>query len=106
MISKAFRISSFMALLALAGCAEVSFAPAHVPYSVSRPYSANDVKVFRTEKPQGEFEELGTVSVTGTADLNKASRLLREEAARKGGNAIIDLTVRPEGASGTVIRIK
>ena len=79
----------------------------------SETYAAKDpanVKIFLSEKPADKYKEIGKVTVDkyGMISLVPASgdeinRLLREEAAKIGGDAIINITEDFASMSGVVI---
>ena len=90
----------------LYGCAKVSFAPSSEDYNASIIASPKEIKVFRTEKPAKSYIEIGAVNYPGGTDLNDLLKVMKEEASKRGGNAIIDLKILSDGAVGTVVRIK
>ncbi|MBE9490233.1 MAG: hypothetical protein IMY67_08080 [Bacteroidetes bacterium] len=90
----------------LYGCAAVSFAPSSEGYNASIIASPNEIKVFRTEKPSKEYVEIGAINYPGGTDLDELIKVMKKEASKRGGNAIIDLKILSNGAVGTVVRIK
>jgi len=88
--------------LLLTACSSIEFAPADFNAKYPTKYSANDVKVYRSEKPEGKYKEIGLAHYKG-AGLTAALDAIKKEASSQGGNAVIDIKVIPGGTVGTVV---
>ncbi|MCM0081754.1 hypothetical protein L4X63_09150 [Geomonas sp. Red32] len=82
-----------------------TFAPANSSYRPQSVTSPEEVEVYRTERPSRAFEEIGSIYVQ-TTDLPAAASKMKEEAAKQGGNAVIDIKITSDGVAGTVVRYK
>jgi hypothetical protein len=80
------------------------FAPANVNETYSPKRWENEIEVFRTKLPAREYIEIGIVNASGSGNINFLIEGLKKEAAKNGGDAIIDIEPYPGGVSATVIR--
>jgi hypothetical protein len=93
---------------ALAGCtASRAMRTTSVSYPAKSP---GDVRLFLSDKPTVPYTEIGRVSVDkyGMISLvpasgEKVNALLREEAAKMGGDAVINITEDFASVSGVVV---
>jgi hypothetical protein len=92
----------------IAACtATTSIRTSNEPHSPTDP--AN-VKIFLSEKPSQQYKEIGKVTVDKygmigmtPASGEKINQLLREEAAKIGGDAIINVSEDFASVSGVVV---
>jgi len=92
----------------IAGCtASTAMRTSNESYPAKDP--AN-VKIFLSEKPSQKYKEIGKVTVDKygmisivPASGDKVNQLLREEAAKIGGDAIINVSEDFASVSGVVI---
>ena len=89
----------------LTSCMRISFAPSRQNYSPKIITSADKIEVYRTEKPQKPYSEIGAISISEGGDLEARVTKMKEEASNRGGNAIIDLRVIRTRVVGTVVYI-
>lgn len=85
-------------------CASVSFAPAELQKKYSKKTNPQDIKIYRSELPKGEFIEIGSLSGSGQDEAIITK--FREQASEQGGDAIISLETFSNGYSATIIRMK
>ena len=95
-----------MASFLFNSCVYVSFAPSNTKYRPSRIYAGEDVQVYRSDKPDREYKEIGSVHVHGDGTLESKINKMKLEAANNGGNGIIDIKVTSNGVVGTVVIIE
>ncbi len=87
-------------------CVYVSFAPTRSKYKPAKIFVSDDVQVYRSDKPDREYKEIGSVHVHGAGTLESKINKLKLEAANNGGNGIIDIKVTSNGVVGTVVIIE
>ena len=92
-------ITSFLFI----SCTYVSFAPSRSQYRPSRTYASEDVQVYRSEKPNRHYKEIGSIHVFGVGTLESKVNKMKLEAAHNGGNGIVDVKVTSDGVVGTLI---
>lgn len=92
--------------LLLAGCSTLDFAPANSNAIYPPSVSAREILIFRSDRPQTPYKEIGLLHFKGAASLNNIMNKMKEEAAAKGGNAVIDIKIIPGGTVGTVVLIE
>jgi hypothetical protein len=100
------KLAFVISCLFVSACAlTANFAPTRSSFVPSSTTRAEDVEVYRTEKPTRPYEEIGTVYV-GSTNLENAINAMKIEAAKNGGNAILHIKVTSDGIVGTVVRYK
>ena len=90
---------------AIIGCTSLEFAPADVNASYPAKNTAQNIKVFRSEKPSQDYIEIGSLHYSGSS-LNDAIKSFKAKTADAGGDAVIDIKVIPGGTIGTVVLFK
>lgn len=87
------------------GCTSLEFAPADINASYPAKNTAQNIKVFRSEKPSQDYVEIGSLHYSGSS-LNEAIKSFKTKTAEAGGDAVIDIKVIPGGTIGTVVLFK
>lgn len=100
-----YTLAVVISCIFLSACVKAEFAPTRSTFSPSYVTQPEKIEVYRTEKPSKPYQEIGTVYVQTTV-LSIAIDRLKIEAAKNGGNAIIDIKVSSDGISGTVVQFK
>lgn len=95
----------FLGLL-LTGCTSLDFAAARSGSHHAALVQPEEVKIYRTERPNGHYQEIGLLHFKGNRSLSTIINQMKREASRQGGNAIIDIKVIPGGAVGTVVVVE
>jgi hypothetical protein len=90
-------------------CGTISFAPTKTEYTSTVVAPPDQIEVYRTEKPQSPYTEIGSIQCTfGGAhcsqNLESIIDKMKVEASQRGGNAIVDLQILSDTAVGTVVR--
>gem|GEM_PF-3320520 len=68
--------------------------------------SPEEIKVYRSSKPEMPYIEIGSVYACCDSEADVLVKALKQKAAEYGGDAIIDIEPYPDGMSATVIRFK
>lgn len=97
------RILVISALVFIAACTTVEFSPANSNGVHTAIVAPEEVKVFRSDRPETAYKEIGLLHLKGGGSLTSSIEAMKLKAAAKGGNAIIDLKIIPGGSIGTVI---
>lgn len=100
------HLATIFFIATLAGCTSIQFSPASTSHTYTPIVSADNVKVFRSERPEGNYQEIGLLHFKGASGLDRAIRSMKEKAAVQGGNAIIDIKVIAGGVVGTLVLIE
>ena len=100
------KLSLFCALLCLSGCATTAqFAPSQLTQTYPPRTPPYAIELFRSSSPTKKYWEIGSISACCDADSNRIIELLKENAAENGGDALIDLDIKANGAAAaSVIR--
>ena len=100
-----FLMTIAFALL-LSACTTLDFAPANSNLLFHPKVQASEVLIFRSERPKKPYKEIGLLHFKGPARLTSVMHAMKEQAAAKGGNAVIDIKIIPGGTVGTVVLIE
>jgi hypothetical protein len=100
------NLAKLVLLFNLAGCAHSTI----VPFTTSTngapktypPERIEEVGIYRSTHPFSAFRELGLITFqTGAVDLPKIYDQLRQDSAKIGAQAVVDLKIRSETHSPT-----
>lgn len=97
------RLLLLINVLFVGGCTTVEFSPANSNDMHVSIVTPDQVRVFRSSNLDKPYKEIGLLHLKGGTNLNASIDAMKEKAAAKGGNAIIDLKIIPGGSIGTVI---
>lgn len=92
--------------LLLASCSKISYAPSRQGQTNAVIATPEKVVIYLKERPQKPFEEIGVLYITGRDKQTIKENLMKQEASKKGGNAIIDVQKNKVGMIATVVKIK
>ncbi len=90
----------------LSACSTLDFAPANSNSIFQPTVTAQEVLIFRSDHPKAPYKEIGLLHFKGPSRLSSVMHAMKEEAAAKGGNAVIDIKIIPGGTVGTVVLIE
>ena len=88
----------------LQSCVSVQFVPSAVNNSFDQRRTADEIEIYRTKVPDRKYIEIGVVNANGSSDTIRLTEKLKTEAAKNGGDALLELEPYPGGISATVIR--
>jgi len=94
-----------LSLLWVSACTTTQFTPSLRNQAFEPRTSPKAIALFRSTVPKKKYFELGTARVCCSTNKKSMIETLREQAAEKGGDALIDVGINSKGsASATVIR--
>lgn len=68
---------------------------------VLEPTKASDIFIYRSQKPDWKYKEIGLVSVNGINDINVIYNMIREESSAKGAHGVIGFDIESEEITTT-----
>lgn len=81
----------------LGGCARIDIVDTgHSRHAALVPTVARDIVIYRSQRPQWPFEEMGLVSVKGMSNIKFIYKDLRQAASAKGAHGVIDFDLESQ----------
>lgn len=96
----------FTCTLIISSCGKLSYAPSRQSQNYSSIATPSQIVIYPNENPKKAFEEIGVLHYDGNSKRIKIENLMKIEASKQGGNAIIGIKQNSVGMVATVVKIK
>lgn len=102
MILKKLKVITIFLISTFYGCARIEVIDTGMTTGQKlAPTKPNEIFIYRSQKPNWEYQEIGLVSVNGIEHIDIIYQMIRAESSSKGAEGVIDFDLESEEITTT-----